>query len=126
MSLFWCGHLGSDGATRGVTPTTTTQTDGNGGSKLRSETTRNPIKATSLLPEQVAAHADDRVPGSVQTNVALERGPVPFALAAPAAAAAARALPVVAALAGGEASSAGPPAVTREAGIRGGHVCYWW
>lgn len=70
----------------------------------------------------MAAHADDGVPGSVQTDVALERGPVPFALAAPAAAAAARAVPVVAALSGGEASSAGPPAVTRGAGIRGGHV----
>lgn len=79
-------------------------------------------ETSSLVPEQVAAHADDRVRGGVQTNVALERGPVPFALAA-AASASARPVPVLAALSGGEAFSAGRPAVTRRAGIRGGHVC---
>lgn len=74
--------------------------------------------------EQVAAHTDDSVPGSVQTNVALEGGPVPlpFALAAgAAAAAAARSVAVVAVLPGRESSSAGRPAVTRGPGIRGRH-----
>lgn len=73
--------------------------------------------------EQVAAHTDDSVPGSVQTNVALEGGavPLPFALPAAAAAAAARPVAVVAALPGRESSSAGRPAVTRGPGIRGRH-----
>lgn len=71
----------------------------------------------------MAAHADDSVRGSVQTNVALERGSVPFALTA---ASSARPVPVLAALSGGEALSAGRPAVTRRAGIRGGHVLLNW
>lgn len=73
--------------------------------------------------EQVTAHTDDSVPGSVQTNVTLEGGPVPlpFALPAAAAAAAARPVAVVAALPGRESSSAGRPAVTRGPGIRGRH-----
>ena len=74
-----------------------------------------------LVPEQVAAHTDDSVPGSLQTNVALEGGPVPLALSA---AAAARPVAVVAALPGRESSSAGRPAVTRGPGIRGRHNVY--
>lgn len=67
-----------------------------------------------LVPEQVAAHTDDSVPGSVQTNVALEGCPVPlpFALPAAAVAAAARSVAIVAALPGRESSSAGRPPVT--------------
>lgn len=78
-----------------------------------------------LVPEQVSAHTDDRVPGGVQTDVALEGGPVPlrFALRA-AAAAAARPVAVVAALPSRESSSAGRPAVTRGPGIRGRHNVY--
>lgn len=77
--------------------------------------------------EQVAAHTDDSVPGSVQTNVALEGGPVPLpvALSAAAAPAAAAARPVVAALPGRESSSAGRAAVTRGPGIRGRHNVYY-
>lgn len=80
--------------------------------------------------EQVAAHTDDRVPGSVQTNVALEGGPVPLPVALCAAAAtaasstaaaAAAAAGPVAALPGRESSSAGRTAVTRAPGIRGRH-----
>lgn len=70
--------------------------------------------------EQVSAHTDDRVPGSVQTNVALEGGSVPLALAA----AAARTVAVVAALPGRESSSAGRTAVTRGPVIRGRHTVY--
>lgn len=76
-----------------------------------------------LVPEQVAAHTDDSVRGSVQTNVALEGGPVPLPLALPAAAAA-RPVAVVAARPGRESSSAGRPAVTRGPGIRGRHNVY--
>lgn len=75
-----------------------------------------------LVPEQVSAHTDDSVPSSVQTNVALEGGPVPLAL--PAAVAAARPIAVVAALPSRESSSAGRPAVTRGPWIRGRHnIC---
>lgn len=72
--------------------------------------------------EQVAAHTDDSVPGSVQTNVALEGGPVPLPFALPAAAS--WPVAVVAALPGRESSSAGRPAVTRGPGIRGRHNVY--
>lgn len=78
--------------------------------------------------EQVSAHTDDSVSGSVQTNVALEGGPVPLPFALPAAAAAAAAaLPVAvaAALSGRVSSSAGRPAVTRGPGIRSRHSVYW-
>lgn len=71
--------------------------------------------------EQVAAHTDDSVPGSVQTNVALEGGPVRLPVALPAAAVAAQPVAAVAALPGRESCSAGRPAVTRGPGIRGRH-----
>jgi len=76
---------------------------------------------TRLVPEQVAAHTDDSVPGSVQTNVALEGGPVRLPVALPAAAVAAQPVAAVAALPGRESCSAGRPAVTRGPGIRGRH-----
>lgn len=68
----------------------------------------------------MAAHTDDRVPGSVQADVALEGGPITLALRA-AAAAAARAVAVAAAFPRREPSSAVRPAVTRETWIRGRH-----
>lgn len=68
----------------------------------------------------MAAHTDDSVSGGVQANVALEVGPFPLAFPA-AAAAVARSVAVAAALSCGKPSSAGGPAVTREAGIRGRH-----
>lgn len=70
--------------------------------------------------EQVSAHTDHSVPGSVQTNVTLERCPVPLSFAFPAASAA-RPVAVIAAIPCRESSSAGRPAVTRGTGIRGRH-----
>lgn len=87
-------------------------------------TSKLPPLPPRLVPEQVAAHTDDSVPGSVQTNVALEGGPVPLPFAIPAAAAAAAAawpVAVAAALPRRESSSAGRPTVTRGPGIRGRH-----
>ena len=69
----------------------------------------------------MAAHTDDSVPRSVQTNVTLERGPVRLPL--PLSAAPPRAVALVAALSGRESSSAGGSTVTRGAGIRGRHFC---
>lgn len=81
-----------------------------------------PPPRSRLLPEQVSAHTDDSVCGSVQTNVALEGGPVPFSF--PAVAVAAAAVAIVAVLPGRISSSVRRPAVTRRPGTCGRHyIC---
>lgn len=78
----------------------------------------------SFLPEQVAAHTDDRVSGGIQTNVALERRSLALALALPvgaAVAAAARSVAVVASTTNCKSSSAGRPRVTGGPGTRSRH-----